>query len=119
VIAMSKAKTIDIAGFTGEIIEEKYNPLIKRREVVVKITHIGKSTPSRAAIKHSLAKYYNVSIEQVIVREINTEYGIGLSKAIVHVYDSVERAKMFEPEYILKRDERSMQSYQAQASTQS
>ncbi|MCD6301434.1 MAG: 30S ribosomal protein S24e [Staphylothermus sp.] len=105
-------KTVKLGEFTGEIVEDKYNPLIKRREVIIRIAHIGKSTPSRGLIRHELAKIYNVEVEKVYVREINTEYGMGVSNAVVHIYDSVERAKLFEPPHVIKRNEYASQSYQ-------
>jgi small subunit ribosomal protein S24e len=105
-------KTISIGEFSGEIVEDKYNPLIKRREVVIRIAHIGKSTPSRGLVRHEVAKAYNVDVNLVYVREIRTEYGMGVSNAVIHIYESVERAKQFEPPHIIKRNEYASQSYQ-------
>jgi len=112
---MSEKKVISIGELLGEIVEERHNPLIKRMEVTIKVVHIGKSTPSRGLIRLSVAKYYNVDVDRVFVREIATEYGIGVSTVHVHIYDSVERAKQFEPEYIIKRNEAAIQTVQAQA----
>ncbi|GEM_PF-375607 len=106
------AKVINIGEFTGEIVEEKYNPLIKRKEITIKITHIGKSTPSRGLIRIEVAKYYNADIEKTFVRKIETDYGIGVSTAYIHIYDDLERAKKFEPEHIIKRNEYALQAYQ-------
>lgn len=106
------SKTIKIGEFTGEIIEEKYNPLIKRREIIIRITHIGKSTPSRGLLRVEVAKHYNVEVEKTFVRNIDTDYGIGVSTAYIHIYDDLERAKKFEPEHIIKRNEYALQAYQ-------
>jgi len=111
---MSSTRTINIGEFVGEIIEEKYNPLIKRREVTIKVVHIGKSTPSRGLVRLEIAKHYGVDVNNVYVKKIDTEYGIGVSKIHVHVYDSYERARQFEPEYIIKRNETALQSLQQQ-----
>ncbi len=105
-------KTISIGEYTGEVVEERYNPLIKRKEVVIRIAHIGKSTPSRGLIRMEVAKYYNVEVDRTYIRKIETEYGMGVSKIYVHIYDSVERAKEFEPEYIIKRNEYALQAYE-------
>ncbi|ADI32716.1 30S ribosomal protein S24e [Staphylothermus hellenicus] len=105
-------KTVKIGEFTGEIVVDRYNPLVKRREVVIRIAHIGKSTPSRGLIRHETAKIYGVEAEKVYVRGINTEYGLGVSNATIHIYDSVERAKQFEPPHIIRRNEYASQSYQ-------
>jgi small subunit ribosomal protein S24e len=105
-------KTIQIGEFNGEVISEKDNPLIKRKELIVRIGHIGKSTPSRGLIRHEIARIYNVEPELVYVRGIKTEYGMGVTEAEVHIYSSVERAKLFEPKHVLKRNEYASQSYQ-------
>jgi len=105
-------KQVKLGDFTGEIVEEKYNPLIKRKEILLRIGHIGKSTPPRGLIRHEIAKHYGVNVELVYVRNIKTEYGMGVSNAIIHIYESVERAKKFEPPHIIKRNEYASQSYQ-------
>ena len=105
-------KVLKIGEFTGEIERDWYNPLIKRREVVIKITHIGKSTPSRGLIRIEVAKHFNTDVEKTFVRKIETDYGIGVSKAYLHIYDDVERAKQFEPKHIIQRNEYALQAYQ-------
>jgi len=105
-------KSVQIAGYSGEIVSEKYNPLVKRREVVLKIGHVGVGTPSRKVLRAELAKLFNVNVENVYVRKIETENGIGVSLIKAHIYDSPERAKFFEPEYIIKRNEEDSQNNQ-------
>ncbi len=105
-------KMIKVGEFTGEIVEDKYNPLIKRREIIVRIGHIGKTTPSKGLIRHEIAKIYNVNVEQVFVRKIKTEYGMGVSNAEIHIYDDPNRAKLFEPPHVIKRNEYASQAYQ-------
>ncbi len=99
-------KTIKIGNeYMGEVVSEKYNPLIKRIELLIKISHIGKGTPSRGLVRKAIAEAYNVSIDRVYVRKIESEFGWGVTNVEAHIYDSVERAKKFEPEYIIKRNE--------------
>ncbi len=108
------AKTIKIGeDYMGEIIEEKYNPLIKRREVYIKLSHIGKGTPSRGLVRKAVAEHYSTEIDRVYVRKIESEYGWGVTNIEVHIYDSPERAKMFEPEHIIKRNEYATQALEA------
>ncbi|WP_440059021.1 30S ribosomal protein S24e [Thermogladius sp. 4427co] len=109
-------KTLQIAGFTGEIVSERYNPLVKRREIVLRITHIGTGTPNRGEVRREIARLFNVNIDQVYVKKIETEYGIGVSNVKVFIYNSAERARMFEPEYIIKRNEEAMQKVAGQQS---
>ncbi|MET1160681.1 MAG: 30S ribosomal protein S24e [Thermoprotei archaeon] len=109
-------KTVKIGEYTAEIVEEKYNPLIKRKEVVIKIAHIGKSTPPKGLVRIEVAKLYGTDLDRVYVRKLETEYGIGVTNVYVHIYDSVERARKFEPEHIIKRNEYAVQAYQSKSS---
>ena len=105
-----KSKVIKISeDYLGEVVEEKYNPLIKRLELLIKLSHIGKGTPSRGVVRKAIAQAYNVDINRVYIRKIESEYGWGVTRVEVHIYDSPERAKMFEPEYIIKRNEYAVQ----------
>lgn len=113
---MSKPRVLEIDGYAGEIVEERYNPLIKRREVVLRIAHIGKTTPSRGAVRVGIARHYGVDVARVVVKRVVSERGMGVSRAHVHIYDSVDRLKEFEPEYIIKRDEQSLQLYELKRS---
>ncbi len=91
-------------GVWAEILEDKYNPLIKRRELKLLVHHEHQSTPMRINVRLSIAEKLGVDMQRVYVRSIETEYGIGLSKAEVHIYDSLERALQFEPQYIIDRN---------------
>ncbi|MCC6034020.1 MAG: 30S ribosomal protein S24e [Desulfurococcaceae archaeon] len=91
-----------------EIVEERYNPIVGRREVVLNIFHGGEGTPSRGLLKKAVASLYNVDVGLVFIRSIVTERGLSVSRVELHVYDNPERARAFEPEYIIKRDEESL-----------
>ncbi len=103
---MSKSITVTTAeGHEGGVVEEKYNPLTKRREVIVKVFHSGKGTPSRALIRQALANAYGVSANCVYIRRMISERGANSTIVEAHVYESPEKAKIFEPEYVIKRNE--------------
>lgn len=97
-------KVVKIGDATGEVRSERYNPLIGRLEVEVEINHMLKPTPSRIEIRKSMSNAYGVSVDRVYVISVKTEYGAGISNAVVHIYDNVDRALKFEPEYIIKRN---------------
>ena len=88
----------------AEVLKDWYNPLIKRRELVIMIHHEFKSTPMRIMLRKAVADRLGVDIKRVYIREIRTEYGLGLSRARVHVYDTPERALQFEPKHIVERN---------------
>jgi len=91
-------------GVWAEVVSDKYNPLIKRRELILRIHHELKPTPMRINLRLGIAERLGVDVKRVYVRSVRTEYGRGVSTARIHVYDSVERAKSFEPEYIIERN---------------
>lgn len=107
-------KTISLGKYPAEIVEEKYNSLIKRLEIVVRVTHLNEGTPSRGILKKAIASHYGKDEKLVVIREIKTEYGLHVSTVEAHIYDSEERLRLFEPEYLLKRDEESLAKIQAQ-----
>lgn len=86
------------------VLEEKYNPLIKRLEITGLIYHIGKGTPARRTVREVIAKTYNKLIDTIYIRKLESEFGIGRTRALIHIYDSVERALAFEPKHIIQRD---------------
>ncbi len=105
---MQTAKAIKInigEGYEASIVSDRENPLLGRRELEIIIQHIGKGTPQRFAVRKAVAEALGVDIERVYVRNIISEFGIGRSKAIVHVYVSPERAKQIEPEHVIRRNQ--------------
>ncbi|MEM1712375.1 MAG: 30S ribosomal protein S24e [Acidilobaceae archaeon] len=103
-MVLSTSRVINFDGIKGEVLEDKYNGLIGRRELTIRVDHILKSTPSRLDIRVKLSRILNVDIERIYVRSIKTEYGVGISIVIVHIYDTTERAKVFEPEHIVRKN---------------
>ncbi len=89
------------------IVKERDNKLIRRLEIEGVVVHIGKGTPSRNDIVKAIAKLYNKPEELIIVKKILSEYGMGMSRIKVHIYEDINRLKSFEPEYIIKRHGRS------------
>lgn len=97
-----------------EIIEEKYNKLIERYEVILKVLHTGEGTPSRGLLKVGIAKLYNKEPDLVYIRKAETSHGNPETLIEAHIYNSRDRARLFEPEYTIKRDEESMRKVSTQ-----
>ena len=100
----AKRLEVDMEGYEFYITGDRYNPLIKRREIDLLVLHVGKSTPGRMVLRYKLSKALGVDIKRLFIRSIKSEYGVGRTKVEVHVYDSVERAQQFEPKYIIERN---------------
>lgn len=84
--------------------EEKYNPLIGRKEVNAIINHLGDKTPTREAIRSKVAALLNADLDNVVIQSIQGHFGEPLSHVIIHCYDIVEDVIIFEPKFRLKRN---------------
>jgi len=100
--------------YDAEVVEERYNPLIRRLEVVLRVIHVGEGTPSRGALKTGIAKLYNRDPSLVYIRKAESKYGFCETLIEAHVYDDAERARKFEPKYIVERDEESLKKMSLQ-----
>jgi len=69
------------------IINEKDNPLLKRRELYVNIEHDDSATPSKAGLQTFLSKEFKKNVEQVDIRNIFSDSGISSSKARVFLWE--------------------------------
>jgi small subunit ribosomal protein S24e len=89
----------------AKILSEKENPLLKRKEVVFQIEHDQmKSTPPRAETRRAVANALKANVDVVFLKEFATKTGTRSAFGTAHVYDSVEQAKLVEPEYVIKRN---------------
>lgn len=82
---------------------EKYNPLLKRREVYFKI-RFSEKTPTRKEVREKVAGLLNVELDRIVVDYIKTEFGKKEAKCYVKVYESPEDLKRIEEEHILFRN---------------
>ena len=86
-----------------EIVSERENRLVGRKEVVLVVDHMGAGTPKRSELREVLAKKYSVPVENVFITRILSEYGMGRSRVWARIYESKERAREIEPEHVLRR----------------
>uniref|UniRef100_A0A7J2TIQ5 Small ribosomal subunit protein eS24 n=1 Tax=Archaeoglobus fulgidus TaxID=2234 RepID=A0A7J2TIQ5_ARCFL len=82
---------------------ERYNPLLRRKEVYFRIKFDGK-TPTRKEVREKLAGIMGAELERVVVQYIKTEFGKREAKCYAKIYDSAEDLKKVEPKYILMRN---------------
>jgi small subunit ribosomal protein S24e len=87
------------------IISEKENPLLKRREINFQIEHNQTgNTPPRLEIRKAVATILKKDLDLVFVKRFETKTGTHIAVGIANIYDSVEQARLIEPEYIIKRN---------------
>jgi small subunit ribosomal protein S24e len=85
-----------------EIISDKKNPLLQRREV--EFTASGKTTPSRKELKAELAKALKANEKLIVIDFIDQKMGTNINTGKVKVYDSEEALKKISLGYKTKRD---------------
>ncbi|MEK6977826.1 MAG: 30S ribosomal protein S24e [Candidatus Hydrothermarchaeota archaeon] len=86
-----------------EIIEERENPLLERRELTVKVTHDA-ATPTRDAVREKLIALLNAGKDTVILGSLKSKFGVRESIAAVKVYKTKERALQVEPRHALEKN---------------
>lgn len=82
---------------------EKYNPLLKRREIYLRIK-FSEKTPKRQEVREKVAGHFSVELDRIVVNSIKTEFGKKEAKCYVKIYDSAEELKKIEEEHILVRN---------------
>ncbi len=85
------------------IINKTENKLLERVEYEVEIKHQGESVPTRDSVLSKIAAQVNKDRNQVVLIKMEAQYGVGISNAIIHAYESSERARLIEKEHLLKR----------------
>jgi len=95
-----------------EVIRDDANPLLDRRELVLRISGTT-ITPSRGVLKEQIAARYDAGLENVVVKKIITEFGRQDAVVDVRIYTDPTIAKGIENAYVLDRNKKSMESRQA------
>ena len=86
-----------------DIISEKENPMLHRTDVTFELTH-EEATPSRLQVRDSLAAKLNKDADEVVVRELDTKFGMRKTVGYAKVYETADHAAEVEQEYMLERN---------------
>lgn len=87
-----------------KIISDLENVLLGRREIIFSVSHPSSCTPRRGEIRRQIAARFNVELDCVYVMKMVSKTGRDLTEGDVRIYNSPERAKLVERDYILKRN---------------
>jgi len=88
-----------------EILSEKENKPLARKEIAFKIDHTGASTPSRADIRSKLVAQFDADAEAVVISTLNNHFGIGITEGSIRIYSDSEQMKRIELDHMVKRHE--------------
>src|SRR3970040_2121151 len=94
---MQGAKIMEI-----QIIKYKTNPILKRREISLKVKN--KTTPSRIEVKSKLAALLNSKPELIVIEHLDTVFGKQEIGGAVSIYKSKERLKKLAHQHLVARD---------------
>lgn len=86
-----------------EIIEEEENPMLHRRDVTFELIH-DEATPSRLSVRDSLAARLGKSAEEVIIRSLDTKFGMRRTVGTAKVYETPSHTQEIEQDYMLDRN---------------
>ncbi len=86
-----------------EIIEESENPMLHRTDVRFRVRH-DDATPERLSVRDSLAATLNKDAEEVVVRELDTKFGMRETLGTAKVYEDAEFAQEVEQDHMLERN---------------
>ncbi|MEM5778421.1 MAG: hypothetical protein QXK49_02225 [Candidatus Aenigmatarchaeota archaeon] len=95
-----------------QILTEKENPLLKRKEIILTIDYDGGATPSKAELQKMAAEQLKANIENVEIAKILSEIGIPRGKAWVRIwqekkvptYSEAKKAKEEKPKEEVKTE---------------
>lgn len=79
-----------------KILKEHNSDLLHRRRITVEIEHLGGCTPKKEDLKIKIAEKFKADVGLVSIRHIYTKYGVGMSKAIAHIYSDKKDFDYFE-----------------------
>ncbi|MCL7416783.1 MAG: 30S ribosomal protein S24e [Halalkalicoccus sp.] len=85
------------------IVSEEENPMLHRTDVTFEITH-EEATPERLSVRDSLAAKLNKDAEEVVIREMNTKFGMRTTVGYAKVYESPDFARDVEQDHMLERN---------------
>jgi len=70
-----------------EVVNEKENPLLKRKEIIITLDYDGKSTISKADLQKLMAEQFKAGVDSVEITKILSEVGIPKGRAWIKIWN--------------------------------
>ncbi|MHA2025464.1 MAG: 30S ribosomal protein S24e [Candidatus Thorarchaeota archaeon] len=86
-----------------EILKERENKPLARKEVDFRIDHAGAGTPSRADIRAKIVAQFDADKDSVIIKSLDTKFGAGMTEGTARIYSDSSQMKRIELDHIVKR----------------
>lgn len=104
---MSEAQQIKIKisdKAEGIVEKDMKNNAVGRRELYIKVFHIGSGTISRKDVIKAISTTFNAQEDLVVIKKIHTLYGAGISYIRANIYNDKKVMQELEPQYLIGRD---------------
>ena len=88
------------------VIKERVNPYMKRKELLLDIEHEAESTPNKAAVQELLARQISADKEKIEIIDIVSEKGIAKSKSTVFIWQEMPVRKVKKAEKAEAKEEK-------------
>jgi small subunit ribosomal protein S24e len=85
------------------VVDEEENPMLHRTDVTFRVSHV-EATPDRLAVRDSLAARLNKDADEVVIRKLDTKFGMRTTYGEAKVYESPAFAQDVEQDYVLERN---------------
>ena len=87
-----------------KVLNEKYNPLMKRKEVDIEVVHEKAGTPDRSSLRKDLIIECKSEENNLYIINFQTQTGTNRSICYAEIYDDAEYAREVLPKYIINRN---------------
>jgi small subunit ribosomal protein S24e len=87
-----------------EVEKDTTNPLLKRREIYIRLKYQNEPTPSRNSVREKVAGLFNADPNRVVVSYIKPQFGMGEAVSYIKIYDTPEDLQKTEPKYVIARN---------------
>jgi len=81
------------------IIDDRTNPLIRRREIVFQVEHPGSATPTTSSLKERLSGLLGSKPEATYIVSLRGLAGLQRSEGVCHIYTSPADGQTLEPDH--------------------
>ena len=90
-------------GMEIQILEEKDNPLLERKEIQLRVIQDAGS-PKISDLRKKIAAQLSLDESLFVVQHANAEYGMNESRCMLKIYKTEERLKAVEADHVLKKN---------------
>ncbi len=85
------------------ILKEEENPMLHRTDVRFRVSH-AEATPDRLGVRDSLAARLGKDADEVVIRKLDTKFGMRKTIGEAKVYESAAHTEDVEQDHVLERN---------------